>query len=67
MIQGMSQNTFKARIVFTTPKTKIKPYIEIQKTQSSKFDFIKTKEPTKFQKLLFGIKKRIKLPSLKEQ
>ena len=66
MLQDITQIRFKARIVFTTPKTKIKPYVEIAKTQSNKFTVKTTKEPTEFQKMLFGIKKRIKLPSFKE-
>lgn len=65
MISNISSQNFKARIVFTTPNTKVKPYATQHTSQAAVLHTKKGKEPSWLLKLLFGLKKKIKFPSLK--
>lgn len=64
-MQINSQPTFKARFIFVNPETKVKPFVEPAKFNSGKTHMCKTKKPSWFLKLFFGIRKKVKLPSYK--
>lgn len=59
--------SFGARLVFTNPDTKIKPYVRIHNERNAVSRFRTLKQPSWLFKLLFGIKKNVKLPSAGEQ
>lgn len=65
MITNITNQNFKARIVFINPKTVVKPYVKQRSINTAVLHKNKTSEPSWLLKLLFGIKKKTKLPSLK--
>ena len=68
-MQNNIQNiNFGARLVFKQPKSKLKDFIIIENTISLPAVFTQRKtEPNQLQKLLFGIRKKIKLPTFEGQ
>ena len=55
--------SFNARMVFKKPKVEVKPYVVNNVLMSDSKRTSALKNPSWFTKLLFGIKKQIKLPS----
>ncbi len=70
MQQNINPINFQARILLKKPNTNIKPNFMIGgsrgTSQMNNHSMpVKTKEPSWLQKLLFGIKKHTKMPSVK--
>jgi len=65
-IDGISHPSFKIRLVFKKTNVEIKPYVTPDMVSSRFAGMVTTKEPSFLVKLIFGLKKKVKLPSLKK-
>ena len=66
MITNYSSTNFEARLMFVNQSKKIKPATSTKSCIKVLHDK-KTKEPSWLLKLIFGIKKKIKIPTYKGQ
>ena len=64
-IDGISHPIFEARIIFKKTNVDVKPYVTPDTAGFRLARLVKLKEPSFLVKLIFGLKKKVKLPSLK--
>ena len=67
MIKNISPVNFEARLIFANQTAKTMPKLKSNKSSIAVLHDKKTKEPSWLLKLIFGIKKKTKLPSYKGQ